>query len=687
MPTDNFVNMLRLRFRPLKIFISTIAILLISFNQAIAQDTGNTKVDSLLDLIANETQDSVLYRYYSEVSKEMVRSDRSAAVPYLKQKYFYAKELGDNTKMASSSQQLGTNYLYLGYSDSAKVHIEEAIDKYADLDSLMELSMNLNNLALIYQRSNEYERAIQTYQEVLIYSDSLKDYVGEMYAFVNLMSVYMDLDDYDRALQYAIQFDDVINKSPKDDPQVQQEINNTSPIIYLNKGLCYVQLDSLESASLAYERAMASLDSLDDSFVKNYWSGYINNGKGELEMKLYENSSDPDEKTSLLYGAYILFDIGFKAFDQISEERGLAVAHNNKGRVLSLLNNSGQAERELKRALSIAEDIEFREQIRDSYKYLADNASNQGKYREANEYLRAWVDIRDSIRNDERTKIIQGYEVRFETAQKEKEISELALENELSEQRRQNQLFIFLVSVLLLLGTAMYLFNKYRLNQQKALTAFERKVNLAMSRFVPMAFINAIGREKITEVELGDQIEKVVTVVFTDIRKFTTISEGMSPSENFQFVKDYAERMGPIIERNGGFISQYLGDGIMAIFQNSPTDALLACLEMQEDIAAFNAEREDKNRPIIKVGMGMHTGPLIMGIIGDETRRDATLISDTVNTASRIENTTKEVNADILLSQDSFNGLDDSKKFKIEEVGVVNIKGKNLPIQIFKCVA
>ena len=204
-----------------------------------------------------------------------------------------------------------------------------------------------------------------------------------------------------------------------------------------------------------------------------------------------------------------------------------------------------------------------------------------------------------------------------------------------------------------------------------------------MARFVPTAFLKAIGRDKITDVQLGDQVEKEVTVVFTDIRSFTTISEGMTPKQNFEFVKEYAGRMGPIIEAHGGFVNQYMGDGILAIFQDGVTPALEACIAMQDDIKKYNLLLEKKDQKPIRVGMGLHKGPLIMGIIGDETRRDATIISDAVNTAARIESTTKQYKYDILLSGEVEANLEAKGRFSLDLVGDILVKGRKEPVEIY----
>ncbi len=212
-----------------------------------------------------------------------------------------------------------------------------------------------------------------------------------------------------------------------------------------------------------------------------------------------------------------------------------------------------------------------------------------------------------------------------------------------------------------------------------------RRVYEITAKFVPYEFIGSLGYKVITDVKLGDQVEKNVTVLFTDIRDYTSLSEQMTPEENFQFVSSYNERMGPIIRNNKGFINQYLGDAIMALFPESAEASLIAAIEMQRNILAFNIMQKAKNLPTIKMGIGMHTGPLVMGITGDKERLDATTISDTVNTASRIESLTKHYKANILLSEKTLQHIDHPENFHLRYLGKVQVKGRHSSIGIYEC--
>ena len=212
-----------------------------------------------------------------------------------------------------------------------------------------------------------------------------------------------------------------------------------------------------------------------------------------------------------------------------------------------------------------------------------------------------------------------------------------------------------------------------------------RRIYEVTNKFVPHEFIRSLGRTVITDIQLGDQVEKIVTVLFSDIRDYTTLAEQMTPEENFRFVCSFNERIGPIIREHHGFINQYLGDAIMAIFPRNASDALAAAVEMQKAVDDLNASHVLKTKIPIRIGVGMHTGPLIMGITGDHDRLDATTIADTVNTASRLEGLTKHYKVNILLSESCVHHLENAEEFHLRHLGQVQLKGKQEATRIYEC--
>ncbi|MEM7368499.1 MAG: adenylate/guanylate cyclase domain-containing protein [Bacteroidota bacterium] len=235
------------------------------------------------------------------------------------------------------------------------------------------------------------------------------------------------------------------------------------------------------------------------------------------------------------------------------------------------------------------------------------------------------------------------------------------------------------------LGYRMRKEQEERLEAQQFLNQELTKTNKAFGRFVPHEFIRSLGHASVLDVALGDQVEKEVTIFFSDIRSYTSLSEQMNPKENFDFLNSFLGRMGPIIKDRGGFVNQYLGDGIMAIFMDIPDDALHAGIEMQLALQAYNQERIKKRRLPIQIGIGLHNGPLMMGVIGDARRMDAGVVADSVNTGSRMEGLTKHFGVSILISEDVYQHLLSQESFQIRYLGKVLVKGKRIPLKVYEC--
>ena len=249
----------------------------------------------------------------------------------------------------------------------------------------------------------------------------------------------------------------------------------------------------------------------------------------------------------------------------------------------------------------------------------------------------------------------------------------------------------FLITFGLLITMTLALTYRFKLmNMQRELAQQEKteqlqRINTASAKFVPSTFLKFLGKKNILDATLGDYVEKRVTVLFSDIRDYTSLSEKMTPEENFKFVNAFNMRMGPIIQKHNGFVNQYLGDGIMAIFPEKMDGTLMAAIEMQKELNNYNQSRIEKKKVPLRMGIGLHTGPLIMGIIGDEQRMDAATISDTVNSASRIESLSKYYGTSILLSEVSLKKIDNREEFHFRYLGKVQVKGKQKPLKIYEC--
>lgn len=206
----------------------------------------------------------------------------------------------------------------------------------------------------------------------------------------------------------------------------------------------------------------------------------------------------------------------------------------------------------------------------------------------------------------------------------------------------------------------------------------------ASSRFVPREFLEHLERASIADVRLGDHVQREMTVFFSDIRNFTALSEQMTPQENFDFLNSYLQNVTPTIRAHHGFVDKYIGDAIMALFPRTTADALGAALAIQREMVRYNLGRRAAGYVPIRIGIGMHRGPLILGTIGEGERMQTTVIADAVNVASRIEGLTKAFGAGLLVSGDVVEGLGTADGFRLRHLGAVKAKGKTRSVEIYE---
>lgn len=217
------------------------------------------------------------------------------------------------------------------------------------------------------------------------------------------------------------------------------------------------------------------------------------------------------------------------------------------------------------------------------------------------------------------------------------------------------------------------------LKRQKSMTD-------SFARFVPKEFLNFLHKENITEVNLGDQVLQEMTVLFSDIRSFTGFSENNTPQDTIDFLNSYFMSIGPLIRKNNGFIDKYIGDAIMALFPYRVDDAINAALSIMQQLHEFNELRKLSENDPINIGIGIHTGQLMLGTIGESDRIETTVISDAVNIASRLEGLNKKLGTNVLITRESFMKAEDHGKYYVKKIGHVRFRGKKGSIEIVEII-
>jgi class 3 adenylate cyclase len=211
-----------------------------------------------------------------------------------------------------------------------------------------------------------------------------------------------------------------------------------------------------------------------------------------------------------------------------------------------------------------------------------------------------------------------------------------------------------------------YLYNS-RIKKSQEL----QRLNEAYERFIPKEFLRTLNKQKVSDVKLGDNVESDMTIMF-----FTIKTSGDMESQ-FEKLSLFAEKAVDVISDNHGYLSKFINKGIMALFPNSPNDAVNAAFDLRDQAMSCG---------IPGVGCGIHYGKMIVGTIGEENRLDDTVISDTVNTASRIMEYACLAELSIVVSQVIVDAIKSNDSYiQFSELGEIMVKGKKEPVQMYSC--
>jgi class 3 adenylate cyclase len=217
-------------------------------------------------------------------------------------------------------------------------------------------------------------------------------------------------------------------------------------------------------------------------------------------------------------------------------------------------------------------------------------------------------------------------------------------------------------------------------------SALLQNLNLrdSFKRFVPFEFLALLEKTSIQDVNAGDNVSLNMHVMFTDLRDFTLMSESMGPEAVFALLNEYLGVMEPLIASAGGFINQYQGDAIMALFSGESDGAVQGAIRMWEALGTLNKERCKRGEVSLRIGIGINSGELLLGAIGSTKRLDSNVVGDAPNLASRVEGMTKVYGARVLISGSTHAHLSRPADFTFRELDRVIVAGKTEPVEVYE---
>jgi adenylate cyclase len=241
-----------------------------------------------------------------------------------------------------------------------------------------------------------------------------------------------------------------------------------------------------------------------------------------------------------------------------------------------------------------------------------------------------------------------------------------------------NLIYPVLTMLAIYLGITVYRYIKEEREKKKIRGAFQY--------YLTASVINEMLKDP-TKLKLGGD-KKDLSVLFSDIRGFTTISEKLTPEELVHLLNEYLTAMTNIVFQYDGLLDKYMGDAIMAVFGaplSQPDHAQRACLTalgMLSELQRLQKKWQEEGRPILNIGIGINTGDMVVGNMGSEMRFDYTVMGDNVNLGSRLEGINKEYGSNIVISEFTYNAIKEAMCCR--ELDYVRVKGKKLPVRIYE---
>jgi predicted ATPase/class 3 adenylate cyclase len=212
------------------------------------------------------------------------------------------------------------------------------------------------------------------------------------------------------------------------------------------------------------------------------------------------------------------------------------------------------------------------------------------------------------------------------------------------------------------------------------------RINKSMSRFVPSEFLACLGKDTLLEVGLGLSVSKDMSILFSDIRGFTSLIESLPTRQHIEFINEYLQYMEPPIATNHGFVDSYIGDAIMALFEGTSDSAIQAAVDMSAELRELNGKREARGETAVAMGVGINSGPLTLGTIGGPTRIKCGVIGESVNLAARVQELTKRYHTFCLATDASIEALPNPDRYTSRVVGRVTVAGSQIPTTLYEVI-
>ncbi len=614
-------------------------------------DTAEVLADALLAFaLQHQYPKASSAGYTLKATANSIQGNYQRALAFNQKSLEIYEELGYKIGIATSLINIGIAYKEQGNYPRALEHYQKALAISDGLGDKLGISNSANNIGTVYDIMGNYPRALEYYQKSLVMTAELGDEQGTSYTLSNIGTIYQVQGNYPRALEYYQNSLAILEK-------IGDQIGISTNLS--NIGVTYQYLSDYPRSLEYHQKSLTIREELGD---KQGISGSLNN----IGTIYTFQGNNP---RALEY-----FQKSLSIKEEIGDTEGIAGNLTNIGTIYKEQGKHGLALDYCLKALAVAEEIGVLSRQRSACQCLYETYKTKGMGNEALMYHEKMVMLRDSMFNEENTKKLTRLEMQYEFDRKEaatlaeQDKKDAIAAQELQRQKLARNGFMGGFAVVLLFA-GVFLVQRNRLGREK-----QRSEEL-LHNILPEEVAEELKEKGHSDAQLIDH----VTVLFTDFKGFTALSEKVTPKELVKDLHDCFSLFDQICEKHGIEKIKTIGDAYMAAgglpVPNSTHahDVVKAALEMAEVVEQGKARKINAGLPYFEVRIGIHTGPVVAGIVGLK-KFQYDIWGDTVNTASRMESSGEVGKVNI--SESTYALVRDDIRFTFESRGKVAAKGK-----------
>ncbi len=587
------------------------------------KDNRQAKIDSLLTILKLAKEDTNKVDLFFDLSTKYRRLDFDKSIHYGTQGLQLAQKLNDKNRISQAFYLLGNTNLFVANDSAALRFLYQALKIEQEKGDAEGIASVFTNIGSAYQALSNYPKALESNLNALKLFEKNGNKNGQANCLNNISNVYSTQADYLKALDYskrALVMYKAINKK------------NGIALIVGNIGDLHAQLGQLDKALPYFLESLKQYTELGDSTgiernLANLSSLYL--GKGD-----YAKASD-----------YIFSAINISKLNNYEYEKGLgfiaageiylriakdSTANPTKPSNINTANALEIAKKYIDSAIVLVEQAGDLESLSNAYNHLSEIQNLRGEYKNAYAAQLKFKQLNDSIFNIERDKKITQSAMQYEFDKKEAAAFAEQEKRDIRQRNIRNSILAGLV------GTIVFLIVVYR--QRNKIKAGKKLSDELLLNILPEEVAEELKAKGSAEAKLIDE----VTVLFTDFKGFTTMSEKLTPKELVKDIHECFSAFDKIIEKHGVEKIKTIGDAYMAA-GGIPTpnathaaDVVSAALEIRQFIEDGKAIKIAKGLPYFEIRIGVHTGSVVAGIVGVK-KFAYDIWGDTVNTASRME--------------------------------------------------